>query len=209
MENPESQKRLPGRRKPLGDGTQRANISSSSRRTAKQAHSSSPPTSGLPHHESLTRNGHLTVRYVTSSPENKRLSAVTNEDHIESKRDSQVSTTSTNASSKGRRRKTHIGPWQLGSDIGKGGCGKVRKVRHSITGDQAAVKIISKALADKTRAESLANLVEISKRSHAGVLAPMGHVMPFGIEREVVIMKLLEHPNVVKLYDVWENRNEL
>ena len=33
--------------------------------------------------------------------------------------------------------------------------------------------------------------------------------MPRGIEREVVIMKLIEHPNVMNLYDVWENRGEL
>lgn len=33
--------------------------------------------------------------------------------------------------------------------------------------------------------------------------------IPLGIEREVVIMKLIEHPNVISLYDVWENRGEL
>ena len=35
------------------------------------------------------------------------------------------------------------------------------------------------------------------------------NMVPSGIEREIVIMKLLEHPNIVKLYDVWENKNEL
>ena len=34
-------------------------------------------------------------------------------------------------------------------------------------------------------------------------------VLPFGIEREIVIMKIIEHPNVIKLYDVWENCGEL
>ena len=33
--------------------------------------------------------------------------------------------------------------------------------------------------------------------------------LPYGIEREVVIMKLIEHPNIMKLYDVWENKGEL
>ncbi len=33
--------------------------------------------------------------------------------------------------------------------------------------------------------------------------------VPFGIEREIVIMKLIEHPNIIKLYDVWENRGEM
>ena len=30
-----------------------------------------------------------------------------------------------------------------------------------------------------------------------------------GIEREIVIMKLIDHPNVLNLYDVWETGNEL
>lgn len=30
-----------------------------------------------------------------------------------------------------------------------------------------------------------------------------------GIEREIVIMKLIEHPNVLRLTDVWETNHEL
>jgi len=30
-----------------------------------------------------------------------------------------------------------------------------------------------------------------------------------GIEREIVIMKLIEHPNVLRLMDVWETSAEL
>lgn len=30
-----------------------------------------------------------------------------------------------------------------------------------------------------------------------------------GIEREIVIMKLIDHPNVMSLYDVWETSKEL
>jgi serine/threonine protein kinase len=33
--------------------------------------------------------------------------------------------------------------------------------------------------------------------------------MPVGIEREVAIMKLIRHPNIMKLYDIWENRTEM
>lgn len=29
------------------------------------------------------------------------------------------------------------------------------------------------------------------------------------IEREIVIMKLIDHPNVLSLYDVWETKSEL
>lgn len=30
-----------------------------------------------------------------------------------------------------------------------------------------------------------------------------------GIEREIVIMKLIDHPNVLSLYDVYETSNDL
>jgi serine/threonine-protein kinase HSL1 (negative regulator of Swe1 kinase) len=30
-----------------------------------------------------------------------------------------------------------------------------------------------------------------------------------GIEREIIIMKLIDHPNVMNLYDVWETNGEL
>lgn len=33
--------------------------------------------------------------------------------------------------------------------------------------------------------------------------------MLLGIEREIVIMKLIEHPNVLRLMDVWETEKEL
>lgn len=82
----------------------------------------------------------------------------------------------------------------------------MRIVRHSGTGDYGAAKIISKATAEKVRALSLANLIESAEQdpSLAG-----GRVIPFGLEREICIMKLLDHPNIVRLHDIWENRNEL
>jgi len=161
----------------------------------------------LPHHESLMPNAPHNVRTVANSTDNDRIPVSRVE--TESKRESQVSTTSTNATGTGRRRKTHIGPWQLGSDVGKGGCGKVRKVRHCLTGEVAAVKIISKRVAEKERAESLVSLVERTNRASESTSTVGTYLMPFGIEREVVIMKLLVHRNVVQLLDVWENRDEL
>lgn len=122
------------------------------------------------------------------------------------KRDSEISNASTNASTGGRR-KTHIGPWQLGRTIGKGGCSRVRIVRHTLTGQMGAAKIISKATAEKVRALSLANLVESAQ--YDPTLFASSKIIPFGLEREICIMKLLDHPYIVRLYDIWENRNEL
>lgn len=198
--------RPPTRRKPLGDATQRANINSTPPRRSKQDGITSSSPGPVPHHDSLTENGTLAVRAAADSPRHQRLSAISDERDESSKRDSQISSTSTNASATGRRRKTHIGPWQLGKVIGKGGCGRVRLVKHRFTGVHAAAKIISKKTAEKLRPQSLTNLVKTSQGSQAFA---GGQVIPFGIEREMVIMKLLEHPNVVRLYDVWENRNEM
>ncbi|KAF2116737.1 hypothetical protein BDV96DRAFT_34142 [Lophiotrema nucula] len=206
--------RPPPRRKVLGDATSRANEDNSSFRRrmdkpSREAIATSSPRP-LPHNESLVPNGTLAVRHQPQpSPENKRLSTVIDDEcrPHNSKRDSTISNASTNASGTGRRRKTHIGLWQLGKTIGRGGCSRVRVVRHSVTGEYGAAKIISKAMADKVRALSLANLIKSAEQEPS--MFPNGKVIPFGLEREIVIMKLLDHPNIVRLHDVWENRNEL
>ncbi|KAI8934933.1 hypothetical protein NX059_008602 [Plenodomus lindquistii] len=207
--------RPPTRRHAFGDGTNRANEhAQGSRRTGHDTKDNMPSSlpQALPHNESILPNGSLTVRHElpSQSPENKRLSAVHSVDAArphDSKRDSIISNTSTNASNTNRRRKTHIGPWQLGKTIGRGGCSRVRLVRHSGTGQYGAAKIISKATAEKVRALSLANLIQSAEQDPT--LYPDGKVIPFGLEREICIMKLLDHPNIVRLYDIWENRDEL
>lgn len=74
--------------------------------------------------------------------------------------------------------------------------------KHAATGQRAAVKIVSKKAAELLRTDSLAGMDTIA--------AQRGQFfIPFGIEREVVIMKLIEHPNIISLFDVWENRGEL
>lgn len=208
--------RPPTRRHALGDATLRANEDHSGRsprhdadKSGLQVRPSSSPKL-LPHNESLVPDGTLAVRrQLQPSPVHKRVSAVVNDEvrPHNPKRDSEVSNVSTNASSTTNRRKTHIGPWHLGKTIGRGGCARVRIVRHSVTGQYGAAKIISKKMAESVRALSLANLIQSAQ--HDPTLFPGGKVIPFGLEREICIMKLLDHPNIVRLYDVWENRNEL
>lgn len=136
--------------------------------------------------------------------ENQRLSVATGWES-ESARNSVISTASTILSNKGKR-KTHVGPWQLGKTLGKGATGRVRLAKHAVTGQTAAIKIVSKKSAAMVQSESIAamdrNVSHFSGASTA-------RQMPCGIEREVVIMKLIEHSNVISLYDVWENRGEL
>jgi serine/threonine-protein kinase HSL1, negative regulator of Swe1 kinase len=162
----------------------------------------------MPHHESLKPEGNLSIRQEQDSTkptiENKRISAIANDAPPNSNRNSAISTAST-ASGKSRR-KTHVGPWQLGKTLGKGATGRVRLAKHALTGQAAAIKIVSKRSAALVQSASMAQMDNdaTTLTSAAGF-----RLMPFGIEREVVIMKLIEHPNVINLYDVWENRGEL
>ncbi|TBU30633.1 Pkinase-domain-containing protein [Dichomitus squalens] len=90
-----------------------------------------------------------------------------------------------------------IGLWKVGRTIGKGSsAGRVRLARHSKTGQYAAVKIVSKTALLNSRM-SLHDLGEEADR------------ILHSIEREIVIMKLIEHPNIMRLYDVWETSTEL
>lgn len=199
---PSLQNRHHKRRYPLSNATNWANNQSVPPPRIDPHTSSSPPS--IPHHGSLAPGGILQIRNKSSSPiskaEDKRVSAISSEGNRDSKRNSQISTASTTASGKPRR-KTHIGPWWLGRTIGQGSSGRVRKGRHSTTGQDVAVKIVSRKSADLLRSTSLAVIDTISQGGNK--------IIPFGIEREMVIMKLIEHPNIIKLYDIWENRGEL
>ena len=201
-------RQAPGKRQPLGELRNRANTPPVQAKDPVTYKTVAKSPHHLPHNESLEPNGNLTVRGSTpASPEHKRLSQIAGEYERDSKRNSAISTTSTNAS--GRRRKTYIGHWQLGKTIGKGGCSRVRVVRHKTRHQYGAVKIITRTTAESTRAQSLANLIE-STKGNAATGGGMGYKpIPYGLEREIAVMKLLEHPNIVRLYDVWENRNEL
>ncbi|KJE92045.1 Mark1 protein [Capsaspora owczarzaki ATCC 30864] len=69
-----------------------------------------------------------------------------------------------------------IGNYALDKTIGKGNFAKVKLARHVLTNEEVAVKIIDKSKLNQT---SLTKLF-----------------------REVRIMKMLDHPNIIKLYEV-------
>lgn len=162
---------------------------------------SQPEIPSIPHHPSLKPQGNLQIlQHPSLVPfaQDKRIPAVSGSDR-NTNRDSQASASSTQSKP---RRKTHVGPWQLGKTVGQGATGRVRKARHVLTGQDAAVKIIGKKAAALAQSHSLAMMETLPNTTGR-------RETPVGIEREVVIMKLIEHPNVIRLYDVWENRGEL
>ena len=187
-------------RRPLAERQPRATPQPTPTKPSNEVSSSSPR---MPHHESLKADGNLSIRRKAgqngTSIENKRVSTVAEEATTDSKRSSQASA-STTYSNKGKR-KTHVGPWHLGKTLGKGATGRVRLARHAVTQQMVAIKIVSKKSAAMVQSASMTRMDNDSSLGR--------RTMPFGIEREVVIMKLIEHPNVINLYDIWENRGEL
>lgn len=110
------------------------------------------------------------------------------------KRLSQIST-NTNSSAKKRKAQNKIGPWKLGRTLGRGSTGRVRLAKNVRTGKLAAVKIVPKLNFKKIENPKY----RTNDSSH----------LPYGIEREIIIMKLISHPNIMGLYDVWENKTDL
>ncbi|CCK70701.1 protein kinase GIN4 KNAG_0F00290 [Huiozyma naganishii CBS 8797] len=89
-----------------------------------------------------------------------------------------------------------IGSWKMGETLGLGSTGKVQLAYNKTTGNQAAIKVISKTIFQDSNVTSMVDNTTPD-------------ALPYGIEREIVIMKLLNHANVLRLYDVWETNSNL
>ncbi|KAJ7064857.1 kinase-like domain-containing protein [Mycena amicta] len=89
-----------------------------------------------------------------------------------------------------------IGPWILGECVGKGASGRVKIAKHRVTGQLAAVKILPLAPLVNSRASLSAQQAKTDKQR-------------LGIDREITMMKLMKHPNIIRIYDVYEGAKEL
>ncbi|KAI0138135.1 Pkinase-domain-containing protein [Hypoxylon sp. NC0597] len=195
-------------RTPLGDATARV-INTPSARPLKPTNSQTSQPNPLKAHPTnqstrqpiSSRASGTTKLDKPQVHANPRSSVASQDVQQEDKRGSQVSTGGVIP-----RRKTHIGPWALGKTLGCGSTARVRLVRHSSTGDYAAVKILSRTGISHTQPASIANL---DKWDRTRSEYKLENRMPINVEREVAIMKLIDHPNIVKLYDIWESRAEI
>ncbi|KAK7044667.1 kinase domain-containing protein [Favolaschia claudopus] len=89
-----------------------------------------------------------------------------------------------------------IGPWILGECVGKGASGRVKIAKHRVTGQLAAVKILPLAPLVSSRASLETQQMKNDKQR-------------LGIDREITMMKLMNHPNILRIYDVYEGAKEL
>lgn len=103
-----------------------------------------------------------------------------------------------------------IGPWKLGKTLGRGATGRVLLATHQSTGQKAAVKVVSKSeLREEDDDGGGRGTGEGGGATTTTNNNNNGEGLPYGIEREIIIMKLLTHPNVLRLYDVWETSKAL
>lgn len=194
----------PLRRQPLGEATPRVNNSQDQGPITSKA--SENPGSRLPaQHKSQARNrcapmSQVEMQSTRNPPVNAQRAQAIKHQAADLRRNSHNSA----ASGAFDQQKTHIGPWNLGKTLGEGATARVRKARHRYTGAVTAVKIVMKTHAQLSQAGSLANFDRRDQKPGNGI-----RQMPLGIEREVAIMKLIDHPHVMKLYDIWENHNEM
>uniref|UniRef100_A0A0D6R537 Protein kinase domain-containing protein n=1 Tax=Araucaria cunninghamii TaxID=56994 RepID=A0A0D6R537_ARACU len=79
---------------------------------------------------------------------------------------------------------TRVGKYELGRMLGEGTFAKVKVARNVETGQQVAVKIIDKEMVLK-------------------------HNLMYQVKREISTMKLVKHPNIVRLYEVLASRRKI
>ncbi|XP_038561441.1 serine/threonine-protein kinase BRSK2 isoform X2 [Micropterus salmoides] len=83
----------------------------------------------------------------------------------------------------GAQHANYVGPYRLEKTLGKGQTGLVKLGVHCVTCQKVAIKIVNR--------EKLSESVLMK------------------VEREIAILKLIEHPHVLKLHDVYENKKYL
>jgi 5'-AMP-activated protein kinase catalytic alpha subunit len=90
-----------------------------------------------------------------------------------------------NGSSKKKEVKTkNIGHYMIGKTIGEGTFGKVKLGTHNLTGEKVAVKILEK--------HKIVEDVDVVR-----------------VTREIKILKLARHPNIIQLYEIIETPKKL
>lgn len=75
-------------------------------------------------------------------------------------------------------------PYQLGKSLGKGTFGVVRLAKNQLTGENVAIKIL-----EKSRIKDSSDVNRI--------------------KREINILKLMKHPNIIKLHDIIETPKQI
>ena len=88
------------------------------------------------------------------------------------------------SSKKKEHKSKSIGHYLIGKTIGEGTFGKVKLGTHNLTGEKVAVKILEK--------HKIVETIDVDR-----------------VTREIKILKLARHPNIVQLYEIIETPRQL
>jgi serine/threonine-protein kinase HSL1, negative regulator of Swe1 kinase len=159
----------------------------------------SSPTSSEDGRVSKGTNPHRRLRKTHETPDARQPFTYDN--------DAQSNSAAPFVSDTQAEEKFYIGPWHLGETLGAGSSARVRLCQHRITHQLAAVKIASKKSCLLSQSGSIANLHNWDKNQPEIIDGEMR--IPMTTEREVAMLALIDHPNITKLYDIWENREDM
>ena len=85
---------------------------------------------------------------------------------------------------KSERTTTSVGHYSLCTSVGEGTFGKVKLGKHVLTGEKVAVKILEK--------DRISDMADVER-----------------VAREIHILKLIRHPNIVQLFEIIETERQL
>jgi len=80
---------------------------------------------------------------------------------------------------RGNSQRNNVGHYSLCTSVGEGTFGKVKLGKHILTGEKVAVKILEK--------DRISDMADVER-----------------VAREIHILKLIRHPNIVQLYEIIE-----
>ncbi|KAJ3593918.1 hypothetical protein NHX12_006251, partial [Muraenolepis orangiensis] len=103
----------------------------------------------------------------------------------------------------------YVGPYRLEKTLGKGQTGLVKLGVHCVTCQKVAIKIVNREKLSESvlmKPPAAVESVDISLADGGGSAPYKGAAL---VEREIAILKLIEHPHVLKLHDVYENKKYL
>ncbi|KAF2745149.1 protein kinase kin1 [Sporormia fimetaria CBS 119925] len=155
---------------------EQSNVAQTSRRSSSRDRTSAPPTRTESH-----RRGHNRYASDASAASAMPINGVA------------ADSSRANAAAPTTRRRTTItapstGTWSLGKTIGAGSMGKVKLAKHTVTGEQVAVKIVPRQSTDQHNSQADRERADHSKEIRTA--------------REAAIVTLLNHPYICGMRDI-------
>ena len=100
-----------------------------------------------------------------------------------------------------------VGKYELGRTIGKGTFAKVKFAKNTETGESVAIKVLPKSSILKHKMVDQVLLLYLLKCLYTysvDVVYILKLIVNLQIKREISITKMMRHPNIVRLHEVYE-----